>query len=71
MEKSADKQPVGEDNSGNTEKDAGGGSVPDGSSALMLVAARLRHIAGTNWGDKRCLDMCRPEKQKLPKKEAA
>ena len=29
------------------------GSFPDGNSALMLVAARLRHIAGTTWG-KRC-----------------
>ncbi len=26
------------------------GSFPDGNSALMLVAARLRHIAGTRWG---------------------
>jgi len=26
------------------------GSFPDGKSALMLVAARLRHIAGTKWG---------------------
>jgi putative transposase len=25
-------------------------SFPDGNSALMLVAARLRHIAGTKWG---------------------
>ncbi|NIQ07201.1 MAG: IS256 family transposase, partial [Candidatus Korarchaeota archaeon] len=28
------------------------GNFPDGNSALMLVAARLRHIAGTNWGSK-------------------
>lgn len=26
-----------------------GGSFPDGNSSLMLVAARLRHIAGTKW----------------------
>lgn len=26
------------------------GAFPDGKSALMLVAARLRHIAGTHWG---------------------
>ncbi len=26
-------------------------------SALMLVAARLRHIAGTKWGSKRYLSM--------------
>jgi putative transposase len=25
------------------------GSFPDGSSALMLVAARLRHVAGSEW----------------------
>lgn len=33
------------------------GSFPDGHSALMLVAARLRHIAGTKWGAKRYLSM--------------
>ena len=26
------------------------GNFPDGQCALMLVAARLRHIAGTRWG---------------------
>ena len=26
------------------------GAFPDGQSAVMLVAARLRHIAGTKWG---------------------
>ena len=26
------------------------GNFPDGKSAVMLVAARLRHIAGTRWG---------------------
>ena len=25
------------------------GAFPDGNSALMLVAARLRHIAGSKW----------------------
>jgi transposase-like protein len=33
------------------------GSFPDGQSALMLAAARLRHIAGTKWGERRYLDM--------------
>jgi len=33
------------------------GSFPDGHSALMLVTARLRHIAGTKWGIRRYLDM--------------
>lgn len=33
------------------------GCFPDGESALMLVAARLRHIAGTNWGTRKYLDM--------------
>ncbi len=32
------------------------GAFPDGQSALMLVAARLRHIAGTKWGTKKYLD---------------
>ena len=30
-------------------------AFPDGQSALMLVAARLRHIAATKWGTKRYL----------------
>ena len=29
------------------------GSFPDGNSALMLVCARLRHVAGTQWGNKK------------------
>ena len=33
------------------------GSFPDGHSALMLCAARLRHVAGTQWGTKRYLNM--------------
>lgn len=33
------------------------GAFPDGNSALMLVAARLRHIAGTKWGTRRYLNM--------------
>jgi len=33
------------------------GNFPDGESALMLVAARLRHIAGTKWSSKRYLNM--------------
>ena len=32
------------------------GAFPDGNSALMLVAARLRHVAGTKWGTKKYLD---------------
>lgn len=35
------------------------GNFPDGNSALMLVAARLRHVAGTKWGLRRYLDMTR------------
>ena len=26
------------------------GNFPDGESAMMLVGARLRHVAGTKWG---------------------
>jgi putative transposase len=33
------------------------GAFPDGESALMLVAARLRHIAGTKWSSRRYLDV--------------
>ena len=35
------------------------GSFPDGRSALMLSAARLRHVAGTRWGTRKYLDMNR------------
>jgi transposase-like protein len=35
------------------------GNFPDGHSALMLVSARLRHVAGTKWGMRRYLDMSR------------
>jgi len=35
------------------------GAFPDGNSALMLVAARLRHVAGTRWGTRKYLDMSR------------
>ena len=35
------------------------GCFPDGESALMLVGARLRHVAGTKWGLRRYLDMTR------------
>jgi len=35
------------------------GAFPDGNSALMLVAARLRHVAGTKWGTRKYLDMAR------------
>ena len=41
------------------------GAFPDGHSALMLVAARLRHIAGTKWGAKRYLSMEPLDKMKL------
>ena len=35
------------------------GALPDGQSALMRVAARLRHMAGTRWGLRRYMDMGR------------
>lgn len=35
------------------------GAFPDGNSALLLVSARLRHIAGKTWGAKRYMDMSR------------
>lgn len=42
------------------------GCFPDGESALMLVAARLRHVAASRWGARKYLDMSRlygPEAQ--------
>jgi len=40
------------------------GCFPDGQSALMLVAARLRHIAGTKWGLRKYLSMELLEQEK-------
>jgi putative transposase len=52
------------------------GAFPDGRSALMLVAARLRHVAATGWGTKRYLDMRRlreleEEQSFMPKEPVA
>jgi transposase-like protein len=47
------------------------GAFPDGRSALMLVAARLRHIAGTRWGTKRYLDMQRLREQEQGQPDSA
>lgn len=33
------------------------GAFPDGNSALMLVAARLRHVSGTTWGTRKYMNM--------------
>jgi transposase-like protein len=33
------------------------GTFPDGNSALLLVCARLRHVAGTQWGNKKYMNM--------------
>ena len=35
------------------------GAFPDGRSALMLAAARLRYIAGSRWGTKRYMNAAR------------
>ena len=39
------------------------GTFPDGNSALMLVCARLRHVAGTQWGSKKYMCMKHLEMQ--------
>jgi transposase-like protein len=41
------------------------GCFPDGNSALMLAAARLRHIVGTKWGTKRYMNMNRITEQQV------
>jgi transposase-like protein len=41
------------------------GCFPDGNSALMLAAARLRYIAGTKWGSRRYLNMKRLEELEM------
>jgi hypothetical protein len=45
------EQPSGADQPGDPERTRVVGNFPDGNSALMLVAARLRHIASTKWGN--------------------
>ena len=47
------------------------GAFPDGHSALMLCAARLRHIAGTQWGTRRYLNMDLLREQDLDQQMAA
>ena len=32
------------------------GTFPDGKSTLMLVAARLKYVADSEWGSRRYLD---------------
>ncbi len=39
------------------------GAFPDGHSALMLVAARLRHVSATNWGLRKYMNMKLLEEQ--------
>ena len=33
------------------------GNFSDGNSALMLVCARLRHVADSQWGNKKYMNM--------------
>ena len=50
------------------------GAFPDGQSALMLVCARLRHVAASGWGTKKYLNMQHlfdMELQSMADKEAA
>ena len=46
------------------------GCFPDGRSALMLAAARLRYIAGTKWGTRRYMNMDRLKELKQERQEA-
>jgi len=47
------------------------GTFPDGKSALMLVCARLRHVAGTEWGSKRYMSMDRLSEMEKETSEAS
>lgn len=47
------------------------GCFPDGQSALMLAAARLRYIAGTKWGIRRYMNMRRLREFKQEQEAAA
>jgi putative transposase len=43
------------------------GAFPDGQSALMLAAGRVRYVASGNWGRKRYLNMARLIQEDVPK----
>jgi len=47
------------------------GSFPDGQSALMLAAARLRYIAGSRWGTRQYMSMERLKELKQEQREVA
>lgn len=47
------------------------GAFPDGNSALMLAAARLRHIVGTQWGLRQYMNMDRLKEMKREQAAAA
>ena len=47
------------------------GCFPDGHSALMLAAARLRYIAGTRWATKRYMSMERIEEMQTEQMSAS
>ena len=47
------------------------GAFPDGQSCLNLAAARLRHIAGTQWSMKRYMNMRPLYQAAQPETEAA
>lgn len=46
------------------------GCFPDGESAIMLAAARLRYVMGTKWSQKRYLNIDLLREQKLGKEES-
>ena len=47
------------------------GCFPDGKSALMLAAARLRYIAGSKWGTRRYMNMERLKEFKQEQQQKA
>ncbi len=47
------------------------GNFPDGQSALMLAAGRLRHIAGTRWGSRQYMNMERLKELKQEQQETS
>ena len=47
------------------------GAFPDGNSAVMLVAARLRHIASSKWGVRKYVSMDWLKKHELETQQSA
>ena len=59
------QQSAGEDHEGDPPAHTRGGAFPDGQSCLNLAAARLRHIATSQWSTRKYMNMARATRSRL------